>query len=356
MKYPIVIIIIMANILAYGQVEISNKEYFKNFFDSKGKNLLLIGENHASSAASTIYPRLIKYHQKKNELKTLLLEFGPAEAYFYSKYLETGNEKFFGYTIYAGFYKDWKKAWRKIYKYNKTLEEPLKIRGMDFDRTRTFAYALYNIFKEYPEKPKQIDSLMNVIKSQEFFKAYTIGYPTEKDKKFVSETKKILIQNKGWWKKTLNKKDQFVVYQMVENHTTDFGKDRENNISQNIKNLIKNSEEKNFLMLVGRDHAYRKGLWDDKDKLAFLLNKNADFNILSGVILHQNSQLWDKDFKKEITLFEVRNKDPWKTFSEKIQKKIKDAFTIIPLTDDLETLNKYTDYILIAENQRAIDF
>ena len=355
MKYLIVLLLLLLN-FTYAQEEISNKEYFEHFFDSNGKNLLLLGENHSSSVASTIFPKLIKYLHENNGLNTLLLEFGPAEAYFYSQYLKTGDEKFFGYTIYASFYKDWKKAWREIYNYNKTLKKPINIRGFDFDRTRTFAYALYNIFKKYSEKPKQIDSLMNVIKTQEFYKTYTIDYPTEEGKAFLRETKNIINKHKNWLEEALTKDDSFVLKKMVENNTIDFGKNREKNMAFNVTELINSSEEKSFLMLVGRDHCYYKGLWDDKTKLARFLRKNSDFGVLSGVILHENSQQWDEDFKETITLFEIKNKDPWKDFFPKIDKLAKGEFTIIPLIGALKPLTKYTDYILVARNEGPIGF
>src|SRR5699024_3136302 len=154
---------------------IDNINYFKKFYQSSAKkSLLILGENHASSVASTIYPDLIKYLNKKTGLNTLLIEFGPSEAYFYTKYLKTGDEKHLNYTIYAGAYKGWREAWRKLYKYNKTLDKPLNIIGIDFDRTRTMAYALYSIFMTYDKKPEFIQKLMDEISTDEFYNTYCI--------------------------------------------------------------------------------------------------------------------------------------------------------------------------------------
>ena len=339
-----------------GDRDIQNIDLFSKFFDETEKSLLIVGENHSSSAAGTIYPELIKYHNRENGVNTLLIEFGPSEAYFYSRYLETGDEKYFNYTIYAGYYKDWKKAWRKIYQYNESIDRSLKIIGVDFDRTRTFAYALYNILKEYPQKPNEIDSLMNVIKDEEFFKTYTVGYPTDLDRKFVVDTKEIITDHLPALEEILSDQDFQVVQELLDNYVTGFGEEREVNITNNIIKALKVSEEENFLMLVGRDHAYLDAIYDDKPRLATRLREEPSISILTGVILHENSKQWDKDFKEKINLFEVRDKIPWKEYYKQIQEEVKKDFTIVSLQDELASLSSYLDFVLIARNQDAIEF
>ena len=337
-------------------IKISNIDLFSEFFERTEKSLLILGENHSSSVAGTVFPELVKYHHQENGVNTLLIEFGPSEAYFYTRYLETGEEKYFNYTIYAGYYKDWKKAWREIYEYNQSIEGSLDIVGVDFDRTRTFAYALYNILKEYPERPAQIDSLMNVIKDEKFFKTYTIGYPTDQDKMFVADTKKIVRENLPDLIHLLAEKDVEVVQELLNNNAVGFEEGREENITKNIVEALNNSEEDNFLMLVGRDHAYLDAIYDDKPRLATKLREEPSISILTGVILHENSQQWGKDYKEKITLFEVRDKNPWQEYYEQISQKANTDFTVIPLNEELKPLSSYLDYIFIARNQGPISF
>lgn len=341
---------------AQAQDSISNQKYFDSFFNQEGQNLLLLGENHASSVASTIYPDLIKSFNKKAGLKTLMIEFGPAEAYFYNKYLATGDESLLGYTIYGGFYSDWKEAWKEIYDYNQTLEQPLEIVGVDFDRTRTFGYTLYSILQPYQKEglTASIDSLLNVIKSDKFFKKYTIDQPSEDGKSFVRNTKKLLEQEMLEFTAKVSKKDLKVIFQLIDNKVTGFGGTREEDITENIVNHIKSSDQKNFLMLVGRDHTYIQPIYDDRTRLAKLLKREHEFTTLSGLILHENSEQWGTGFKKTINLFEVKDKKPWKNYHKLIYDKMDSDFSLIELNKELKNLAIYTDYILVARNQQAI--
>jgi hypothetical protein len=337
-------------------IEIVNKKFFNEFFNKKGKGLLMIGENHSSSVASKIYPELIEYHYKENDVKTFLIEFGPAEAYFYAKYLATGNEKLLNYTIYAGYYKDWKKAWKKIYELNNTLEEPLDFVGIDFDRSRIFGYALFNILKVYEDKPKEIDSLLNKIKSQEFYETYTVEYPTEVDIKFVVETKELLKKHFAELELLLTSEDLKFIERLMQNHALGFNEEREKDITKNVVELIETSEEQDFLMLVGRDHTYLNAIYDDKSRLANNLKQVNTFETLSGLILHENSQQWGGNFEEEITLFEMRDKIPWKNHYEALSLKSKNDITVIPLEDELDPLTHYVDFVIVARNLGAIQF
>ncbi|WP_423818619.1 hypothetical protein V5739_13670 [Salinimicrobium sp. TIG7-5_MAKvit] len=337
-------------------VEVVNREYFKDFFEESKKSLLLVGENHSSSVASGIYPPLIEYHYKENGVKTLFIEFGPAEAYFYSKYLATGEERHLKYTIYAGYYKDWMRAWKEIYEFNETLEEPLEIVGVDFDRARTFAYALYSILSPYEGKPTEIDSLLNVIKSQEFYNTYTVGYPTELDMEFVTATKELLKRHTTALEKLLKPEDKTVVERMVQNKALGFNDERELHITANVTDFVKKSGEQEFLMLVGRDHTYLDAIYDDDLRLASYLKKETDFTTLTGLILHENSQQWGENYTKEITLYEVRDKIPWKEYFQVLDSKAVADITVVPLKGELEPLTQYVDYVIIARNMGPIQF
>lgn len=337
-------------------VEVVEKEFFKDFFEESEKSLLLVGENHSSSVASRIYPPLIEYLHNENGVKTLLIEFGPAEAYFYSKYLATGEDRHLNYTIYAGYYKDWRRAWKEIYEFNKTLEEPLEIVGVDFDRTRTFGYALYSILSPYEGKPAEIDSLLNVIKSQEFYNAYTVGYPTELDMEFVAATKEVLKRNATALEELLKPEDWTVVERMVQNKAVGFNDERELHITANVTDFVKKSGEREFLMLVGRDHTYLDAIYDDDLRLASYLKEETEFTTLTGLILHENSQQWGEGYTKEINLFEVRDKIPWKEYFQELDSKAVADITVVPLEGELQPLTRYVDYVIIARNMGPIQF
>ncbi len=354
MRFFFLIFILISN-TAHGQENISNKRYFKSFFkEDKNKNLLIIGENHSSAVGSDIYPTILKYLHRKTDMNTLLIEFGPAEAYFYTKYLKTGNEKHLNYTLYAGGYKGWRDAWREIYEYNKSLKKPLKIIGVDFDRTRTLAYALVSMFQSYDNRPAFVDTLLNEIRTDKFYKTYTIGYPTKKDIEWATNTKKILDSNHSILKIFLNSNDMEVVDEILKNKAVNYADGREEALAANTQRIIETSKENEFLLLIGRNHAYLNPIHDNKKMLAKLLIEKSSIKILTGVILFENSVLLGN--KKEITLFETKDKIPWKRYYSIFQKKAKRDLTIIPLKKDLCALAHYTDYILLAKNKGPYEF
>lgn len=350
------IVFVLLSYTCQGQENILNKSYFKNFFkEDKNKNLLIIGENHSSAVGSDIYPTIIKYLHRKTDVNTLLIEFGPAEAYFYTKYLKTGNEKHLNYTIYGGTYKGWRKAWQEIYKYNKSLKKPIKITGIDFDRTRTFAYALVSMFQGYDNRPAFIDTLLNEIRTDSFYKTYTVGYPTKKDIAWANKTKEILKTNYSTLNLFLKPDDMEVIDEILKNKAVNYAEGREEALAANTQRIIETSNEKEFLLLIGRNHAYLNPIFDNKKMLAKLLIEKSSIKVLTGVILFENSVLLGGK-KERITLNEIKEKLPWKRYYSIFEKKAKRDLTIIPLTKDLCALAHYTDYILIAKNKEPYEF
>jgi len=351
-------ILISTNLIAQPTKNVSNKKHLKIHLKSNEvKNIIIIGENHASAVAANIFPTIVKYLNKNNDLNKLIIECGPSEAYFYNKYLKTGNEKHLNYTIFCGSYKPWLEAWKTIYNYNKRLKKPLTVIGVDFDRARTMGYALISIFYKYENPPKFISKLMDEKKTDDFYNTYSSGYPTKKDLEWMSNVK-ILLKNKlTILKKTLELEDFNLINQIIENETIDFNNEREQGLAKNAKRIIQNIDARNFLILIGRSHAYYKHLIKkEKQMLAELLKEVPSFNLLTGAILFEGSKLrtpYNKDLK-ETELFEIRDKYPWKNYYNSIHKKAKHKLTLIPLNKELNKLNCYLDYIIVAQQQAAI--
>ena len=109
MKSRLLVLMLCIPMWVCAQDGIANKRYFKKFFrGAKEKSLLVLGENHAAGAGAVLYPQLVTYLNRTTGLRTLLVEFGPAEAYFYNRYLETGDEKHLNYTLFAGGNEQWR--------------------------------------------------------------------------------------------------------------------------------------------------------------------------------------------------------------------------------------------------------
>lgn len=344
--------------VSQSKLKIHNKEYFKNHFNSKAdKNVIILGESHASAVAAEIFPALVAYLNKKNGLTQILLEFGPAEAYFYNKYLKTGNEKHLNYTIYGGSYQQWLEAWREIYQYNNTLTNKITIIGIDFDRARTMAYALFSIFYKYNYPPKFIASLIEEIKTDEFYKTYTVGYPTKKDLKWMLSVKILLQLKIDELRKFLIPEDLELVNRIIENRAKGYNAEREKGLADNVQRTIKSNKNKNFIILIGRNHAYYNPIIDENEQmLAERLEKLSSFNLMTGAIVFEQSALRVPYYKKTIekTLFEIRDKYPWSDYYHIINKKARHELTLIPFKERLKKLKSYLDYVIVARNQSAI--
>lgn len=335
----------------YGQAEISNKAYFRKFLKpSHGKSLLILGENHGSMASAVMYPAFVKYLTRKTGLRSLLIEFGPSEAYFYNKYLETGNEKHLNYTLYAGAIREWRDAWKMLYDYNKKLKKPIKVIGIDFDRTRTMAYAIYSMFLNYDQKPQFVEALMKEISGPDFYSSYTIGYPNKKDIEWTNKTKALLRDNIDSLRNFLSEKDMKVFREILENKAVNYADGREEALYENTKRIISESADSRFFLLIGRSHAYLNPIFADSNRLAKRISQTPGIKMLTGSILYEDSEFGtSKD--KPITLFEISNKDPWKAFYPEINKEAPGEYHIVPLKKKLAPLAHYLDYILVARNQ-----
>lgn len=348
-----VLALILVSSASFGQTQISNKSYLKKFLKSNDeKSLLIVGENHGSGASAKLYPTLVKYLNKKTGLNTLLIEFGPAEAYFYTRYLETGDVKHLNYTLYAGAIKDWRDAWKDLYEYNKKLKKPLRVIGIDFDRTRTLAYALYSIFTKYEERPDFLEGLLSEIRSDSFYTSYTIGYPNQKDIRWANQTKELLRKHLSALKQFLNEKDMNTVQMILDNKAVNYAEGREDALAKNAQRIIEGSDARDFLLLIGRNHAYLDPLYEDKNKFAKRVIDSSGIRVLTGILLYENAEFSLANQTKIITLFEVRDKSPWKRYYSIINKKARKSFTVVPLLKELCPLSRYTDYILVARDQQ----
>jgi hypothetical protein len=197
---------------------------------------------------------------------------------------------------------------------------------------------------------------MAVIRDTSFYNTYTIGYPKQKGLKFVSRTKQLFKKHLYGLKKILNEEDFSFIENLLENKAVDYNDEREKALASNIERIIHRSNDSKFLLLIGRDHAYRNAIYSNKTRLARFLSTYKSLNILTGVTLFANSKLWSGGYKKTITLNEIKKKIPWLDFYSDIKNKMKGNFTVILLNGELKPLSYYTDYIIVAEEQKAISF
>lgn len=161
--------------------------------DIKDKKIIFTGEHHALQKDDLFRMKLIKYLQKEIGLNYYLAEMGYSSAYFFNKYLESGDEDilkkvFLGIEYAQAFNKDDYNFFKDLYEFNKSLEEEdkIKIVGIDIEYSIGSSYDyIKDILKgetlETDEFKKLLESLQNL---KSYLKTLT---PANKDEDYELE-------------------------------------------------------------------------------------------------------------------------------------------------------------------------
>lgn len=111
-----------------------------------------VGESHTDDFEPKFKYCFIRQLNRDYGVRDVFMEIGQSAAWFYNRYLETGDSSLLqGKRLvymtggYAGF-------WKQLYAYNQTLPDRLKIRihGVDFERTDMFSMLLAAADKRQP--------------------------------------------------------------------------------------------------------------------------------------------------------------------------------------------------------------
>jgi|GEM_PF-3592957 len=98
-------------------------------------NYFIVGEFHDYLEVPPAKLELIKYLAAHKGVRHVFMEIGRAAASLYNSYLQTGDTSFISkpplaYNTSAAD----KEFWKQLYEYNATLDAPIVIHGMDFER------------------------------------------------------------------------------------------------------------------------------------------------------------------------------------------------------------------------------
>lgn len=158
--------------------------------DLKNKKIIFTGEYHAFQKDDLFRMKLIKYLQEEIGLNYYLAEMGYSSAYFFNKYLESGDEEilrkvFSNLKVTQAFNKDDYNFFKDLYEFNKTLrvEDKIKIVGIDIEHNMGSSYDyIKDVIKDETLKrdalEKTLESLKNI---QSYTKTLT---PVNKDEDY----------------------------------------------------------------------------------------------------------------------------------------------------------------------------
>jgi hypothetical protein len=114
------------------------------------------GEFHGVYGTSEVKLALIKYLNANNGVTDVFMEIGCSAAYLYNQFLATGDNMLFTSPVLIYAQKQPNvDFWQNLYKYNKTAQHKITIRGMDFERAE-FLKVLKLLMPQGKEKPLDI--------------------------------------------------------------------------------------------------------------------------------------------------------------------------------------------------------
>lgn len=328
---------------------ITNIIFLTNSLDSAKANFIIIGEQHTSAANPKIVIELLSHLNSECDLSTLVIEFSPSEAYLYNKFLATGDKELLQGTIYAGTFNEWTVFWEQLYSYSQNLNsrDVIKVVGIDFERPQTFAFAFNELLAGKHNIPESYDSLNKYMQSKAFKENHSNRFPTEADKKFMTEIRNFLVKQTSEFH-SFDSLDVSFLEHTIDNHVEGFAGNREKELLLNVNKTIPDNENI-VLMLIGEGHANYK-----TKNFAHLLREENAYNVISGKILYNKSELWSNGFRKLNTVDELKDK-PWKVYRAQFLEKIKGNFSFIDLSD-YSDLSRYYDYIIIASEQKGLTY
>lgn len=138
--------------------------------DLEGKEIFFTGETHGLKVNKALEMRFIEYFKEKTDFRYYLMELPYSNAYFYNKYLETGDMKILEemYRPLKGTY-EWSKEsyghWENLYEYNKTLSEDRKLIVVGVDIEHQIYTAFRYLIDVLPDKeaPQEIREKLSYI-------------------------------------------------------------------------------------------------------------------------------------------------------------------------------------------------
>ncbi|MEM7108447.1 MAG: hypothetical protein AAF519_09495 [Bacteroidota bacterium] len=316
-----------------------------SFLNKEGKKVFILGEIHSSAANPEILKDLLERTSQSNESVNLFLEIGPSEAFLYNRFLASGDTTLIDQTVYAGNFKEWRNFWRNLY--SDSIRSKLTIRGFDFDRPAVFKYILTQVIADnYPDLGPHLNDITELLSDPDFDTRHSSPFPNKEDKEFYIAITDIFYQKRTLLEQHLPKDISQLLQNLAENEVLQFGGNRDESIQKNIMRYVSSSSVESNVVLMGRGHA------DLSNNLAAkMIKKRAVFAVSVGLILYHNSQILDSQYEKVEDINEL-NKKPWKKFTGLMPSE--HEYTYFHTVGNLQQLDKYADFIIIASNQRPL--
>lgn len=146
--------------------------------DIKDKKIIFTGESHTLQKDDLFKIKLIKYLQEEAGLNYHLVEMGYSTAYFFNKYLESGDEEilkkvFSNVKGTQGFNDDDYNFFKDLYEFNKMLkeEDKIKVVGIDIEQSMGSSYDyIKDIAKDKTVKIEALEKTLESLKNIQLYR------------------------------------------------------------------------------------------------------------------------------------------------------------------------------------------
>jgi hypothetical protein len=324
-----------SNEIVYDEEQIDNTLGLSNY------SAFFLGESHTIDFEPEFKYNFIKHLNSKYGVRDIFMEIGYSAAYFFNQFLLRGDTQILKENRSLYLWGQYKVFWQKLYTYNNSLPDSLKltIHGIDFERNEIFSLL---------EKAKYSDSLIPIHLQKTFLDIRSLSTKKElffTDKEFKNELTKL----RSTFLKHENDlrviyKDKFdVVFNAITNQVPVVVSVNPRNKVwfENLKKIIVQNNIKKFVGFFGSAHTR----YNNATSLTVAL-KDSDFfkgQILNIATIY--SHFISTGGPNQIIEYGFKEKEVFETFYNKACRASIVKSSDVPKT----TFKTESDFILFAK-------
>ena len=328
-----------SNEISYDELEI------EKIIDFKKYKAIFYGESHTRDFEPEFKFNFIRHLNKKFGVKDVFMEIGYSAAYFYNLYLNTGDTLILKYnnSIYSnGKYKIF---WGKLFKYNKTTPDNLKIKihGIDFERNE--ALKLFDTLKIKDALiPKNLITTfekITILSDDKSLSAFDKRFHTE-----FSKIKSTFLDNENYIKNIYGENHE-ILKSILNNKTPTTNKIKPRNMIwfNNISEIIKDKKIEKIVCFFGASHTSNDKVSSITNKIKEIENFKDSILTIKGIYNHFFSYGQMSDTPQ---IFEFGHKE--KEIFEKYSNPFCRATIVLTTTCSEKKLKNKADYIMFAKD------
>lgn len=320
-----------------------NQQAIEEIIEPSSYSAFFLGESHTVNFEPEFKFNFIKHLNSKYGIKDVFLEIGFSAAYFFNKYLLSGDTTILktNFLPYRwGYYKDF---WNDLYNYNKLLPDSVKIviHGLDFERREIFSLL---------EKAAQPDMAVPIHLQKTFAdiqalnKKGNLFFGDKEFKTAVSKLRSIFEARQNDFK-DLYGDNYRVIFNAVTNKALPNSSLNQRNKFwlENIKQVITEKHIKKFIGFFGLAHTR----YNNSTSLTVAL-KHCDFfdgAILNISTIYKDFISTDSPHPNQITEYGYQEKNVFEAFYNKNCRAVIIKSSAVPKT----SFKTESDFVIFAK-------